>query len=101
MKYISSTYLKDITNYTFKLFCDKTKNYYITVKQINKIKEPFILNEEGREVTIIDNGYYILEYVPLNENYICRVHIDSYKNIIERFFIASKENKVENHIPTY
>jgi len=101
MKYISSTYLKDITDYTFKLFCDKTKDYYITVKKINKIKKPFILEELGKEVTIIDDGFYILEYVPLNEKYICRVHIDSNKNVIEIFFIASKENNVENSIPTY
>ena len=49
MKYISSTYLKDITDYTFKLFFDKTKDYYITVKKINKIKAPFILEEDERE----------------------------------------------------
>ena len=101
MKYISSTYLKDITDYTFKLFFDKTKDYYITVKKINKIKAPFILEEEEREVTIIDNGYYILEYIPLNEKYICRVHIDKEKNVVERFFIASRQNKVENRIPTF
>jgi len=100
MKYISSTYLKDISDYTFKLFCDKSKDYYISVKKINKIKEPFNL-EEGNKVTIIDNGYYILEYIPLNEKYICRIHIDKDKNVVERFFVASKENKVENLIPTY
>lgn len=101
MKYISSTYLKDITDYTFKLFFDKTKDYYITVKKINKIKAPFILEEDEREVIIIDNGYYILEYIPLNEKYICRVHIDKDKNVVERFFIASRQNKVENRIPTF
>lgn len=101
MKYISSTYLKDIADYTFKMFYDKTKEYYITVKKINKIKTPFVLEEEGKKVTIIDNGYSILEYIPLNEKYICRVHIDKEKNVIERFFIVSKENKMENRIPTY
>lgn len=101
MKYVSSTYLKNITDYTFKLFCDKTKDYYITVKKANKIKAPFILEEEGRKVTVVDNGYYILEYVPLNKKYICRIHIDSDKKVIERFFIASKENKIENHIPVF
>lgn len=101
MRYISSTYLRDISDYTFKLFCDKSKNYYITVKRINIIKEPFILKEDGREIKIIDNGYYILEYVPLEEKYICRIHIDKDKNVIERFFVASRENKIENNIPTY
>jgi|LSQX01.1.fsa_nt_gb UDP-galactopyranose mutase len=51
-KYISSTYLKDVSDYTFKLFYDKSKDYYITVKKVNKIKEPFILEEESREVKI-------------------------------------------------
>ncbi len=101
MKYTSATYLKDITDYNFSLFYDIDKKYYITVKKINEIKEPFILNEDGELIKILDNNYYILEFIPLNENYICRIHIDKEKKVIEKVFTVSKSNKFKNGIPTY
>ena len=70
-------------------------------KKIIKIKEPFVLTEENVKVTIIDNGYYILEYMPFNENYICRIHIDDKKNVIEKFYIATKNNQIKNGIPIF
>lgn len=46
-------------------------------------------------------GYYILEYMPFNENYICRVHIDKEENVIERFYTATKNNSIINGIPAF
>ena len=86
MKYLTSTYLKDIEEYKISIFMEE--KCCITVKKILKIKEPFVLKEENNNITIIDNGYYILEYMPFNENYICRVHID-------------KDNSIINGIPAF
>lgn len=99
MKYLTSTYLKDIEKYKISIFMEE--KYCITVKKILKIKKPFVLKEENNNITIIDNGYYILEYMPFNENYICRIHIDKEENIIERFYIATKNNTVINGIPAF
>ena len=99
MKYLTSTYLKDIEKYKISIFMEE--KYCITVKKILKIKNPFVLKEENNNITIIDNGYYILEYMPFNENYICRIHIDKEENIIERFYIATKNNTVINGIPAF
>lgn len=52
------------------------------------MNNPFILNEEGNYITILDKNYYIIEYMPFNENYICRIHMDNNKNIIEKFFFS-------------
>lgn len=99
MKYLTSTYLKDIEEYKISIFMEE--KCCITVKKILKIKEPFVLKEENNNITIIDNGYYILEYMPFNENYICRVHIDKEENVIERFYTATKNNSIINGIPAF
>ena len=36
-----------------------------------------------------------------DKNYICRLHLDGNKNIIERFYRMTKENKVFDGIPAY
>lgn len=99
MKYLTSTYLKDVELYQLSMFVNE--DYCICVKKIKRIKEPFILNEDGKNVTIIDNGYYILEYIPFVENYICRIHIDNDYNIIERFYVATKNNCMNEGVPTF
>ena len=99
MKYLTSTYLENIEKYKLSIFMEN--DYCIIVKKILKIKEPFILKEEDNNVTIIDNGYYILEYMPFKENYICRIHIDNEKNVIERFYIATKKNTIIDGIPVF
>lgn len=101
MRYLSSTYLRDVNKYIYSFFYKKDENYCITVKKIIDIKFPFILNEDLKDIKIIDNNYYILEYFSLDDNYICRVHLDDQKNVIERFFIATKNNRLENGIPVY
>ena len=53
------------------------------------------------DITILDNGYYILEFMPFDEKYICRIHIDKTKKIIERFYIASKKNSIIDGIPVF
>lgn len=99
MKYLTATYLKKIKKYKLSMFIEEED--CIIVKKILEINKPFILKEENKNITIIDNGYYILEYMPFNENYICRVHIDKYKNVIERFYTATKNNSIIEGIPTF
>lgn len=84
MKYLTSTYLKDIEKYRISIFIER--NFCLVIKKIIDMNNPFILNEEGNYITILDKNYYIIEYMPFNENYICRIHMDNNKNIIEKFF---------------
>lgn len=99
MKYLTATYLKKIKKYKLSMFIEEED--CIIVKKILEINKPFILKEENKNITIIDNGYYILEYMPFNENYICRVHIDKYKNVIERFYTAPKITDITQKYETY
>lgn len=99
MKYLTSTYLKDIEKYKLSLFFEK--DYCISVKKVIETKQPFILKEDGRDIIIIDKDFYILEYMPFDQNYICRIHINDTKNIIEWFYLATRNNRVINGIPAF
>ena len=66
-----------------------------------KIVNPFSLIEFGEEIKLIDNDYYIVEIVPLNNNYICRLFLDSSLNIIEEYYTVTKNNNIKDGIPVY
>ena len=54
-KLISKTYLKDVSKYKLEIYFNQD-DYYLSVKKIIEIKEPFIL---PTGLCFIDNGYYI------------------------------------------
>ena len=66
-----------------------------------RIKEPFILCEEGKNITLLDDGFYLLEYVPFDKDYICRVHLNNNGEVVERFFSASKNNMMKDGVPCF
>lgn len=99
MKYSSSTYLRDVNEY--KLYLYKNTNDVIIIKKILKIINPFSLIEFGEEIKLIDNDYYIVEIVPLNNNYIYRLFLDSSLNIIEEYYTVTKNNNIKDGIPVY
>lgn len=75
-KYIYKTYLRDVNKYRYSFFEDKDNKCYISIKKILEIKSPFCTEQSG---CLIDNNYYILEVVPLDENYSIRLFIDDKK----------------------
>ncbi|MDO4962920.1 MAG: hypothetical protein Q4E75_02315 [bacterium] len=99
MKYSSSTYLRDVSEY--KLYLYKNDNEVIIIKKIVKIVNPFSLVEFGEEIKLIDNDYYIVEIVNLNDYYICRLFLDSSLNIIEEYYTVTKNNDIKDNIPVY
>ena len=96
--FLSKTYLKYVINYELKI-CYKKDKYCIVIKKILNIKEPFILNEMGHDIKLLDNNYYILEYIPYGRNYLCRVFIDETSKVKEYFFQFIKEYGIEDCIP--
>lgn len=75
MKYSTSTYLKNITKYKFYLY--KNNNDVLTIKKIINIIDPFYLMEFGKKMKLLDNDYYIVEVIPINGFYICRIFLDN------------------------
>lgn len=79
-KLLSKTYLRDVSEYILTL--DFTsEDYYLSKKKIIRTT-PFILKNG---LKVIDDGYYILEILPKDENYAIRVYFDNNKNIIEYY----------------
>ena len=96
--YASQTYLKNIEKYIYYQY--STENMHIVIKKILKT-EPFIINEDGIDLKVLDDNYYLMEIIPMNKNYICRIHLDANKKIIERYYILSLKNEFINNIPVF
>jgi hypothetical protein len=99
-EFSSKTYLKDVRDFELKIYC-KNDEYCFTIKKILNIKSPFILNEMGHDIKLLDNNYYIIEYIPFNKNYFCRFFIDDNKEIKEIYYQFTKMQGIENSIPYY
>lgn len=99
MKYSSSTYLRDVEKY--KLYLYKNDNEAIVIKKILKITNDFSLIEFNEKIKLMDNGYYVTEIIPLNDNYICRLFLDDELNIIEEYYTVTKNNGIRDGIPVY
>jgi len=100
-KLVSKTYMREVTDYEMVIINNESNNYYLCIKKINKINPPFVLHEFDKDITHIDNGYYIVEYTSIDKLYNARVYIDNNKKIIDYYFDISSENGLEDKIPYY
>lgn len=98
-KIISNTYLRDVTKYQIKFYLDEDE-YYICVKKLIECTEKFIIRDN---VCVMDNGYYILEVMPKNEDYAMRLFLDKDKNPLEYYFDICKNIRIDENtkIPMY
>ena len=98
-KLISNTYLRDVSEYKLEIYYDNDE-YYLSVKKILKINEPFVLENS---LCLINNNYFIVEIIPKNENYAMRVFLNDKKEILEYYFDISLKNGLdeESKIPYY
>ena len=99
MKNLFTSYLKDVLAYELQL--SVCKDSVLVIKKIKKIKEPFYLEENGKRICILDHGYQIVEYMPFDDGYVCRIHLDNQKHVIEYFFSITLNNQFCNYIPTF
>ena len=100
-KSISKTYMRGVTDWDFIVIKRKKENYYICIKRINEIEEPFIVDKFEKNKVFIDNGYYIVEFTPLGQFYNGRVYLDNNADVIGYYFDMSLGNGVEDNIPYY
>ena len=98
-KIISNTYLRDIEKYQFKLYLDDD-DYYISAKKLIKCSKKFIIKDN---LTVMDDGYYVFEVIPKNENYAVRLFLDDKKNPLEYYFDICKNSGLDplSKIPFY
>lgn len=90
-KLISKTYLKDVNKYELKFYFDK-EDYCLAIKKFIDVEKPFIL-QSG--LCVINNGYYMAEVIPKNENYTMRVYFNEKKERIEYYFDITLRNGLD------
>lgn len=98
-KYSSKIFLDVAKKYELNIYYDM-EDYYLIVKKFKKVIEPFITSEGNY---LLDDGYYILEIIPKNENYTIRIFVNDKKEILEYYFDITYKNGLdeETNIPYY
>lgn len=100
-KYLSKTYMRGVSDWDLVLLKRKSENYYLCIKRINEIDQAFVVETSGQSIVYIDNGYYIVEFTPLDKFYNARVYLDKDANVIGYYFDMSRGNGVEENVPYY
>lgn len=97
-KIVSKTYLRDVENYEIKIYFDD--EFYISVKKLIKCREKFIIADN---LCVMDDGYYILEILPKNEEYAMRLFLDRDKKPLEYYFDICRNIRIveKYNIPMY
>ncbi len=99
-KFITNTYMREALDYD--ILTIKEDNLFITIKKYKTMSGNFsLLNEDGNEAVYIDNGYFVVELTPIDENYNIRYYFDDKKNYIDYYIDITYENGVMYKMPYY
>lgn len=90
-KLLSNTYLNEAEKYQIKFYLDESDKY-IVVKKLIKLSKKFIIKNN---ITLMDNGYYLIEIVPKNKNYALRIFLNEQKEPVEYYIDITKENGID------
>lgn len=98
-KVITNTYLRDIEKYQIRLFLDED-DYYVSVKKLISVREKFIIKDG---LCVMDDGFYIFEVIPKNDNYAMRLFLNEKKEALEYYFDICKNNRLDSvsKVPCY
>lgn len=96
VKYTTETYMKETLDYKV-LVIKSDEDYYVTIKKYDRVISP--ISFDG--VTYIDNGYYLVEITPINENYNIRFYVTKDFNIVNYYIDISLENGLKHKVPYY
>lgn len=100
-KFIDKTYMREVVDKQWYLEKDEKLNGYIALKYVKAISKPLTAFCNGRKYVGLDNGYSILEYVPLDRKYNCRVFFDNKNRPLCFYFDVNNGSGVENGMPWY
>ena len=100
-KLVSKTYMRGVSSWEFIVTKNEDEDFFLCIKKINKIDGPFEVQTEHGTTLFIDDGYYIVEYTPMNKLYNGRVYLDRDLDEIEYYFDISNGNWLEDNIPYY
>ena len=93
-KILSNTYLNEAQKYQIKFYLDE-EDKYIIVKKLIKLSKLFIIKNN---VIAMDDGYYVIEFIPKNKNYALRLFLNDKKEVIEYYFDIIKESCIDKEL---
>lgn len=93
-KILSNTYLNEALKYQIKFYLDE-EDKYIIVKKLIKLSKPFIIKNN---VIAMNDGYYVIEFIPKNKNYALRLFLNDKKEVIEYYFDIIKESGIDKEL---
>lgn len=100
-KFIDKIYMREVLDKEWYLEKNEEINGYIALKYIKEIKKPLKTFCNGKKYVGLDKGYSILEYVPLDRKYNCRVFFDTLNRPLCFYFDINNGSGIENDIPWY
>lgn len=75
---------------------------YVSIIEIEKVREPLIKDMLGRKVLVVDDGYTWLQHVPVNKHYALTTMYNAKKEIVLWYFDITKQNGTdEKGIPYF
>ena len=97
-KYFSRTYTDDAKKYKVK-FDYSNDDYIVCVKEFIQVKD--FIAKEGHK--LISNGYFMVEIIPKDENYVMRAYLDNEKEIQEYYFDVVSNKGIDDltRVPFY
>ena len=100
-KFIDKVYMREVIDKEWYLEKDESMNCYIALKYIKEISKPLCAFCNGKKYVGLDNGYSILEYVPLDRSYNCRVFFDTINRPLCFYFDINNGSGIEDGMPWY
>jgi uncharacterized protein len=75
---------------------------YITLFKMNKVTQDCIIKYGKKNICVINNGYKMMQYVPLNENYTLTAFFDKNNRLVQWYFDITYRNGMDDDgIPFY
>lgn len=84
-KFLTNTYLRGIDNYILKQFEDEKLNCYCVIKKVNSIDKPYISTHTGKDICLLKEGHYMVEYLPKEGDYGVRVFLNENKETLSYY----------------
>jgi len=98
-KFIKDTYLKGVEDYNMFQTENMDLDCFVVMKKINNIDKPYLETHTGKNICMLKDGYYLVEYLPKNENYTVRVFLDDNMDTISYYIdVVDKVGKKNNEL---
>lgn len=72
-------------------------NGYASAIFIEKVHEKLVCNFDKKQFCVLDNGYILIQRLPIEKNWSVTTIFDENNNIIDQYFDITKQNGIDIH----